>query len=420
LLVLVAVMGSGRVRERLARAADVVPLTARGALFAPACAAALQFASAEADRMVAMLASAGLALLALSALAVVIGALRVRAVLARGPDPARRLSLEVGRDAPGGLRLPRLRALLLVDVRSDWVGPEQVRCSMRPRGGSAEEWIRPDRRFELSRVVRRIRVSDAFGLARVSWLWGRSQHVTALPPTGMPHGETPASRSAGDDAPSAAGAAQGDRFDLRPYQPGEPARHILWRSWARSGQLFTRAPERSAAPARRVAAYLVCGPGDEAAAGAARAALECGALGMDWLFGADGCDTTARTVGDALSLIARSGNAAPAPGIGRFAALLESEPQAALLVFAPAEPGAWLEELERALGGRSGESAIVLVHDRQRRMRPPWLAWRRTRDRDPLETVRERLAERAHMAVVERSAGAWAARDAVAQLERCA
>src|SRR5262249_13198685 len=164
-----------------------------------------------------------------------------------------------------------------------------VECETRVRGRRLEEWIRPRRRFEVGRVQRRIAISDAFGLARVAWRFDRAQLVSALPATALGTVPQLAARAAGDDQALPSGAAYGDRLDSRPSQPGEPSRHILWRSWARSRQLFVRTQERSAAAAQRIAIYLVCGPGDEPAAGAARAAIEASALGGEWRLGADGC-----------------------------------------------------------------------------------------------------------------------------------
>src|SRR5262245_5248617 len=107
-----AVIGTGRVREKLARAADVVPLSARGALLLLACAIALErFALRERDLVVWVMASTGIGLVALSSLAVLLAALRVRASLARAATGARPLASEVGRAAPSGFALPRLRGL---------------------------------------------------------------------------------------------------------------------------------------------------------------------------------------------------------------------------------------------------------------------------------------------------------------------
>ena len=413
------VLGTGRVRESLARAADVVPLTARGALLLLACALALQgFALVERDLVVLVLATSGLGLIALSALAVLLGALRVRAHLSRAPVGPRRFAAEVGRASPTGFALPRLRGLLWVGAELEWCAPAGVECEARPRRGRLEEWIRPQRRFEVGRVLRRVAVADVFGLARIAWFCDRPQLVSALPATGAPSDAVIPSYDAGDDEALRSGAPHGDRLDTRRYAPGEPSRHILWRSWARSRELFVRTPEPSAVPARRIAAYLVCGPDDEPAAGALRAALESGALGSDWRLGADGCEEEARRVDHALSLLARSGAARGATRLGAFA--LRGEPTSVLLIFAPARPGAWVDEVERV--ARAQGAAIVLALDRATARGHARRFWRVRKASAPgmHEALRARLAQSAPVVVVERAAGASGAAYALAALRRAA
>jgi len=374
----------------------------------------------ERDLLVLVAASTGLGVTALAMLGTALGALLVRAELARGPSErsGKRLVLETGREAATGFALPRLRALWLVDVQVEWLAPAIESASLRARGGRLEERIRVSRRFEADRVLRRIQVVDALGLARCAWTHSSSQQLIALPSTGpVSHGPPPAALHAGELEALASGWPEGDRLETRPHQPGEPSRHILWRSWARSRQLFSRSPERSAATARRVAAYLICGPGDEPAAAAARGALESGALGSDWSLGADGCPEAAENLDDALALIARSGGARGPTRIAEFAERVWSERKSALLVFAPAEAGPWVDALEQLARAHRGACAVVIALDAAPRPGAP-LRWLRspTRENEGLEALRTRLASVARVAVVLRSAGANAAAAALAQV----
>ena len=67
---------------------------------------------------------------------------------------------------------------------------------------------------------------------------------------------------------------------------------------------MVRAPEQAISPARRTIAYLITGEGDEASAGVARAAIESGAFGSSWVFGADGTTEVARDRAQALEVLA--------------------------------------------------------------------------------------------------------------------
>ena len=133
--------------------------------------------------------------------------------------------------------------------------------------------------------------------------------------------------ASGEGIAHPAGRPEGDRMEMRRYVPGDSPRHILWKAFARSRPLEVRTPERSVQRARRTLAYLVAGPDDEAAAAAARVALESSALGEAWLFGADGTDAPTDRLDAALRAIARSAGARepagdPIAGLRRFLGLI--------------------------------------------------------------------------------------------------
>jgi hypothetical protein len=184
----------------------------------------------------------------------------------------------------------------------------------------------------------------------------------------------------GDDLPHPHGLPEGDRVDHRRYAPGDPVRNILWKTYARNRQLMVRTPERALAPARRTVAYLVTGDGDEPAAAAARVALETGALGRGWTFGADGSDLRATEVTPALELVSGSAEAATR-GLGgglkmpAFFDDAEKGGDARCVVFAPARPGPWLLPLETVARRRPGRLTVVLTVDgvEQPRRRSPLL-----------------------------------------------
>jgi len=216
---------------------------------------------------------------------------------------------------------------------------------------------------------------------------------------------------------------------MRAYAPGDPVRLVLWKVYARSRALVVRTPERARSPTRKTVAYVVAGPGDEAAAGAARAAMQSGAFGEAWWIGADGCDTDATTREGAEELLARSGNTAPEAGGSGLAAFLArrageagSGGGARTVLFVPARPGPWvarvLEVLRRQPRAAGPHPMSVLLCTDGIVHEPPPRWWRRwlltaAAPADPAAASQRALAEvaralaagRAPMSLVDRAIG---------------
>jgi hypothetical protein len=158
-------------------------------------------------------------------------------------------------------------------------------------------------------------------------------------------------------------------MEIRRYVPGDPVRSILWRSYAFNRSLNVRLPERTVAPSTRTAAYLVTGPEDEAAAAAARAAIESDAFGEKWTFAADGAEAPTDDHREALQSIARSGSvtrsngATRRPGVEAFLARLGREGGFHCVVFAPARAGEWLERCLALSRRHPGALSFVLATD---------------------------------------------------------
>ena len=130
------------------------------------------------------------------------------------------------------------------------------------------------------------------GFSRFTWRVTQESELLALPRAGNIK-SLPLLRSltAEDGIPDPGGNPEGDRMEIRPYVPGDSVRNILWKVYARTRHLNVRLAERSVYHSSRTLAWLLSGPHDEAAAAVARVAVESGALGEDWLFGADGSPT---------------------------------------------------------------------------------------------------------------------------------
>lgn len=270
--------------------------------------------------------------------------------------------------------------LPFVTLEWTWVEPAASECKTLHGDGVLRERVTIRARCEAAHIVRRFAVRDVFSLWRIAWERSEAAPLLCLPSLGaLRRIGVVHSLSSGEDLPHPAGELVGDRLEIRRYAPGDPVRHILWKAFARTRDLYVRTPERSLADARRTLAYLVTDAQDEAAAAALRITLQSGALGEDWAVGADGVDEIADELGAALALIARSGN--PEARAEGAAAGLEAFLRRATrgntrcVVFAPASSGAWLEPALAALAGWPG-TRFILAADGVARREPPSLLQR--------------------------------------------
>ena len=339
----------------LARAWARLPIRPRGLVLAGLSAASLWVWGYGALDLVALtLGVAGAGLLVVAGAAALAIAWRVRRALrsAAPAGPAGRIEAEAPLDT--GFEVPLPRFLPLVAVGWSWEEPEGVECRARAESRRAAERIVAHARGEVDRIVRGFEVSDVFGLWRLGWRHRAPASLRILPaPRSLRRLDLSRSLRAGDALAHPAGRPEGDRLEIRRYVPGDPARHILWKVWARTGRLNVRLPERSLEEARHTFAYLMAAPGDEPAAAAARVAVETGALGDEWTLGADGTDEPVEDRDAALAAIARSGNVAARRsrgGLARFLARAAGAGALRCIVFAPAGPGPWVGEALAAAG----------------------------------------------------------------------
>jgi len=404
--------------HRVRRYASALPLTARGAVVATLSALALwSYGFGSLDLILFEVGLTGLMLVALALLAVCVTAL----VLRRRPlATSTALRMEAGSRVATGFSIPGLNRLPLVEVAWQWRTPASVEVRARRRGARLVEEVVAHRRLATALVRRRLVVSDVLGLARVGWTLEEQVPVIALPAIGrLRAAPVVQALATADGIAHPSGLPEGDRMEIRHYVPGDSVRHILWKTYARTRELTVRLPERSVERARKTVAYLVCGAGDEPAAAAARVALESGALGDGWVFGADGFEGATADLETARLAIARSGalagtGAMPASGLAGF---LERQAAAAgvhCVVFAAARQGVWTETVLALARQRRGLLSFVLATDGVSRPQPKgW--WRRLllkpqkapgTDAPSLDAlVRALAATAATVQVVDRSTG---------------
>ena len=122
-------------------------------------------------------------------------------------------------------------------------------------------------------------------------------------------------------------------------------RFILWKVYARTGQLVVRTPEKAFEPVQRLLAYLIVHPADGSAAALSSAILHSNQLGEDWTFGVDGYQGGCSEVQTALEVIIASGNSEIQDGQGLEEFVTQQKDASSLLIFAPATEGEWVEEV---------------------------------------------------------------------------
>lgn len=395
---------------------DVFPLTWLGVAVLGAAVASLKWlAFGEMDLVALVLGWGAVGLVGVSLVIVVVVALvvRLRGVVLDG----RAVRMSTDAEMPTGFSVARLAwvPLLTVDVRV--VAPASLDRRLRDVDGRLEERLVATARGAHEELTRRFEYGDVFGLTRIAFWRVERRSVFVTPHLGkLSQMPTLRSLASGDDMAHPAGTPDGDRIDLRRYAPGDPARFIHWKVFARTRKLVVRVPERALAPSHRVVAYLVAGDGDEPTAAAALAAVRYGALGEDWLFGADGSPNPTGDVDAAVTAIVRSAAHAHEGGrdLEAFVRAAEREGPASIVLFVPPSAGEALDRALAVLRPRGAPvqvvSAIDMLEDAAHRTRLQRLVMSagalRGTPRAALDRLRARVeALGANVIVVERPTG---------------
>ena len=274
--------------------------------------------------------------------------------------------LQTGATTATGLSLPTLGWLPLIQVRLQWEDPREVEVTMeRGPGGRSHELIRPLRRGEVHRVVRRLLVNDLFGFCRFGLAWSTEDYLYIRPSRVTVTAHVMSRFLGGDYLSHPEGQPDGEMIEMRRYVHGDPLRHVVWKAFARTRKLLVRTPEVAINPRPSAAAYMVAGEGDEPAASASRFFVEQGLLGEDFLFCADGASATTGDAADALEQIIASveHRREGGEGLGRFIQGLDRQRRANTVLFVPSEPGRWLAAVEQAAPLIPGARVITALDD---------------------------------------------------------
>lgn len=344
--------------ERVRRVAEFFPWRPLGVVLTLAAYGALEYlAYARLDLVWLVVGYVALGLTLVCPLVTLVTAAWLRFRGPRAPTRAG-LVLETGVAGRTGFRLPSLRWVPLVSLRWEWSrprGPSGVaghaagpKVEVREAGRHLEEWVHMHDRGRFEAIERRVFVEDPFGLSRVVVRLREAASFDVLPRlAGLRHLPPLPAFASGDALPHPLGLEDGDRVDLRRYTPGDPARWIHWKVLGRTRRLMVRMPERALTPSRRVAAFFVAGPDDDASAAVVRVALERDLFGAEWSFGTDADATPCERREEALVSLLRSSASRDrgAAGLAGFVERVEQKGPASVLLFVPPRPGPWLDRV---------------------------------------------------------------------------
>ncbi len=210
-----------------------------------------------------------------------------------------------------------------------------------------DEVVTAHRRGEWHDIVREVSISDGFGICSIRFEHVQRCEIRVVTNTKkLQQPRMLEGLQAGSEFSHPNGHPEGDRIDLRTYAPGDPVRYILWKVYARTGELMVRTPERAYQPAKRMLAFLIVSKEDEVAAGLATVVLQGDLLGKDWYFGVDGVKHPVSEREVAISTVIQSGSSQEQQAENLSSFLLQArEDGSTLLVFAPARPGPWIQKV---------------------------------------------------------------------------
>lgn len=133
-------------------------------------------------------------------------------------------------------------------------------------------------------------VGDLTGFIRVSWTIPLDSSLIVSPPA-QPDALLPlvSSTQRAGDLVSDAVHRLGDPFDIKPYHPSDGVKKIVWKAFAKSGELLSRHAEASMTPEGFVALFVLAQPSDDDVCGKALAYVNAlSELKLDLLLSCEG------------------------------------------------------------------------------------------------------------------------------------
>jgi len=340
-----------RVRERVRRLTEIIPVTFLGVVLGVLCVAAWEFwAEGSLDFVIrAVVVTTGIVVLICTAITIIGVAVVISTV--RHPDKPVSGEWETGEIRPTGFAVRQLVWWPFIQVDVRWSNPDKVDVEIRKKDGYWTEFVRFRERGRHTQVERAVTIRDIFGFSAVTLRHRQPASVRVAPHKSRVSISPDLRSSDGDGVSNPLGEPVGDFVEMRRYAPGDPLRLVLWKAYARSRRLLVRAPERAVAPMPSTAAYFVCGAEDEDSACVARTVVESGLLGDDLVFGADGAPYLAHTPRTAVDAIIDSVHHRERGGVdfAQFVARIDRSKLSQCVLFVPGRPGPWIKNLEAAV-----------------------------------------------------------------------
>ena len=356
---------SAPARRRLAIAWDLVPLTFLGVLVIAASVTFLWvYGLGTSDYVLLAGCTLALSWVAMNILAVWLGAFLLHRSLKQAASTFSRVA-ETDTPLRTGFCFSRLKRLPLVYVRVEWVSPIGVTVTLKEQTDSFLEEIVAHTRGRSGSIERRLIVSGLFGLTRFAFRHREDRRLEIAPAKGRFHFSLALRNTSGEGFSHPKGEPVGEYVDMRRYAHGDPLRYIIWKAYARTRRLLVRTPERALTPKPSMVAYLIAGEADDEAASTARLFVEDGLLGEDAVFSAEGAPGPARNVSDALGQIISSveHRSESGAGLDRFLGQVNPHQLGHCVIFAPREPGPWVESVARFSKSLPAPATVVLSAD---------------------------------------------------------
>ncbi len=263
-------------------------------------------------------------------------------IFIRGPIPIDSILLEgVSRRSAHGYLRNVLNALLLrsEDFYRD-SSSEKPSLSLQCNG--LQYRVDARRRCCLHAPLVLLSWKDPLGLWKARKVRSIALPLQILPPkaSGFPDSLFNVMLGAGEDMVQE-GKSEGDHLEMREYRMGDSARMILWKLFARTGELYVRTPETTGG--QRFGVFFCSGIDDTASARLARHFLEeAKGLNPNWIFQCPGMMAPLDSGSPKLiACLAESGNDAKTPESGdllllnTFLTNSAREQLSAVLVFFP-------------------------------------------------------------------------------------